>query len=171
MHSFVVLMPSRAVTEGCRAFSTGSYAETIDRCAHAAHRAANLTESGEKCCLKSDTGSQQRRKQEKDTRFPLSYYFQMSTSGITLCYSQKCKQFLEEAPAGPHITVKEMCDLDWIFQYYYYYYLITTKNATNTKKECTSFQHKALELYWFCINSRKTSLTCSNPSFCNTMRF
>lgn len=48
MHSFVVLMPSRAVTEGCRAFSTGSYAETIDRCAHAAHRAANLTESQEK---------------------------------------------------------------------------------------------------------------------------
>jgi len=38
----------------------------------------------------------------------------MSTSGITQCYSQKCKQFLEEAPAGPHKMVKEMSELDWI---------------------------------------------------------
>ncbi len=39
---------------------------------------------------------------------------EVSTSGITRCYSQKCKQFLEEAPAGTHITVKKKC-MSWMF--------------------------------------------------------
>lgn len=138
MHSFVVLMPSRAVTEGCRALSTGSYAETIDWCTHTAQRADKLTGCFWNVALKKS----HRLTTEETTQFSFSYWkdMEVSTSGITRCYSQKCKQFLEEAPAGPHIMVKKNV---WAGRFFYYYYYFPEKRTSNFLKK----KKKTLKCY------------------------
>lgn len=43
---------------------------------------------------------------------------EVSTSGITQSHSEKCQPFLEEAPAGTHITVKKL-DVFLLFILYF----------------------------------------------------